>query len=326
MKTKIITFFALMLCMGAFLLPVSAYAATDTTPPTVKAELSGDVLRIEATDAGTGVDAVYINDIRFNYRVDGVLQISAKDYAGTGKVISVYAVDFAGNKSEPVKITNPYYTAPAATPAPTQQPAATQQPVSTPTPTQATPEPSAEPSESAIPPETTDGQAFTPDGTGTVVDDIVEQNGKEFFSITTEAGNVFYLIIDRQRDSENVYLLNAVTEDDLAALAEKSDKKSESAVPTPPAETKTPEPTETEKPAETPPKEESGNSGMFIFLVLGVLAAGGAGYYFKIVKPKRDAIPDEDYEDDEEMEFEDEPEESDDADDGVDYESETEDE
>ena len=33
--------------------------------------------------------------------------------------------------------------------------------------------------------------------------------------------NVFYLIIDKQRDSENVYFLNAVTESDLMALAQK---------------------------------------------------------------------------------------------------------
>jgi hypothetical protein len=33
---------------------------------------------------------------------------------------------------------------------------------------------------------------------------------------------VFYLIIDRQRNTENVYFLNAVTEEDLIALAEKN--------------------------------------------------------------------------------------------------------
>lgn len=63
---------------------------------------------------------------------------------------------------------------------------------------------------------------FTPEGTGTVVDNATDEDGKEFFTITTPSENVFYLVIDRQRTDNNVYFLNAVTEDDLLALAEKS--------------------------------------------------------------------------------------------------------
>lgn len=61
---------------------------------------------------------------------------------------------------------------------------------------------------------------FTPSGTGTVVDNATDQEGKEFFTITTADESVFYLVIDRQRGAENVYFLNAVTLADLAALAE----------------------------------------------------------------------------------------------------------
>ena len=53
-----------------------------------------------------------------------------------------------------------------------------------------------------------------------MVDNATEEEGKEFFTITTANDNVFYLIVDKQRDSENVYFLNAVTEEDLLALAE----------------------------------------------------------------------------------------------------------
>ena len=83
--------------------------------------------------------------------------------------------------------------------------------------------------ESAVP--------LTPDGQGTVIDNVTEENGKEFFTIMTPDENIFYLIIDRQRDSENVYFLNAVTESDLMALAEKdkesTDTETESAIPEP---------------------------------------------------------------------------------------------
>lgn len=309
MKRKIMFLVALALCMSAFLLPMTAYASTgaDTTPPTVRAWITGEVLRIEATDADTSVEAVFINDTRFNYRVDGILEVSAKDNAGSGETISVYAIDFAGNKSDTVTISNPYYIAPAAPG------------------TSGTETPS-------------DGQAFTPDGTGTVVDDIVEQNGKEFFSITTAEGNVFYVIIDRYKDSENVYLLNAVTEDDLMALAEKSgDGNSGSAIPTPaPTETPAPTPSETEPPAEEPAKTDSGgNTGMMIFLVIAVLAVGGAGYYIKIVRPKQQTANDDEDEPedegyDEDYDFEDNSAEnageSDYGSDDEDYETEAEDE
>jgi hypothetical protein len=328
LKNKVIGALALVLCMGAFFMPAKAYAAADSTPPTVTARITGEVLRIEATDADTGVEAVFINGIRFNYRVDGALDIPARDNAGAGENITVYAVDFAGNKSDTVLIANPYYTPPTPTTVPAQNTADTSIPPAEPPAPGKTPEPSEEPptSESAIPSKPLVGKALTPDGTGTVLDDIVEQNGKEFFSITTDAGNVFYLIVDRQRNSENVYLLNAVTEDDLMALAEKSNggNKSVSAVPTPPTPTETPlPPSETEKPVEEQPDAGGGNNGLMIFLVLAVIAIGGAGYYIKIVKPKQQAASDMDDDDDEQenntgdndYDFEDEPEKSADSDD-----------
>lgn len=63
---------------------------------------------------------------------------------------------------------------------------------------------------------------LTPDGTGTVVDNATNEDGKEFFTITTVDETVFYLVIDRQKSTENVYFLNAVTMADLMALAESS--------------------------------------------------------------------------------------------------------
>ena len=65
MKIKIRHIFpALMLCIGAFFTPVPAFAAgsadTDTTPPTVSAEVKDGTLHIEASDDDSGVDAVYI--------------------------------------------------------------------------------------------------------------------------------------------------------------------------------------------------------------------------------------------------------------------------
>lgn len=65
---------------------------------------------------------------------------------------------------------------------------------------------------------------LTPDGTGTVIDNVTNEDGKEFFTVTTPSKHVFYLIIDRQKNAENVYFLDAVTDKDLLALA-KSDNE-----------------------------------------------------------------------------------------------------
>ena len=72
---------------------------------------------------------------------------------------------------------------------------------------------------------------FTPDGTGTVVDKATDEDGKEFYTITTADESVFYLVIDKQKTSENVYFLNAVTVDDLLPLAEQGEEPAEEVTP-----------------------------------------------------------------------------------------------
>lgn len=298
---------ALVLCISAFFTPVTAYAkgGGDTTPPSISAELSGDTLHIEADDEDSGVDAVYIGTKRINYRVDHAIDVEFEDYAGTEtETVGVYAIDFAGNQSEVVEVKNPHYEGMADTEA----------------------ENSAEPN------------PFTPAGQASVLDNATDGDGKEFYTFITPEENVFYLVIDNQRDSENVYFLNAVTEDDLAALAEKGEKDGtgESAVPevivctcTDKCEAgmvntscpvckndlsactgKEQAPPETEEPEKENTKKGSG--GAFIFVLLAALAVGGAGYYFKIYKPKHDLDDAEDL--DELLEDEDETEVNEDSD------------
>jgi len=151
---------------------------------------------------------------------------------------------------------------------------------------------------------------FTPAGTGTVIDNATDADGKEFYTIMTPNENVFYLIIDRQRETENVYFLNAVTEQDLMALAEVSGDSGTSAIPdATPAPEPTPEPTPEPAPELEP--EKGGNMGMMVVVVLVVLAGGGAAYYFKIYRPKQEqADISEDY--DEYGEYEAEAEETED--------------
>ena len=132
---------------------------------------------------------------------------------------------------------------------------------------------------------------FTPAGTGTVIDHATDEDGKEFYTIKTPEENVFYLVIDRQRSTENVYFLNAVTEADLMALAEIPEKP----VPVP-ATTIEPTPTPEVETPEAPPEPETGggNMGMMLFIIAVVLLGGAAGWYFKIHKPKQQKMETED--------------------------------
>ena len=162
---------------------------------------------------------------------------------------------------------------------------------------------SSEPAEETAPEteEETTAKPFTPEGTGTVVDNATDGDGKEFFTITTPSENVFYLIIDRQRDGQNVYFLNAVTEKDLLALAEK-DPEPEVTEPVMEPEPETEPPTEPE-PEPKPEKTSGFPMGNILMIAAVLLAGGGAGYYFKVYRPKHEA-PDMD---NEEYDYEDDP-------------------
>ena len=274
--------------MGVFIFPAVVYAGSDTIPPVVNASIIGGSLRIEAADSDSGVEAVFINGKRVNYRVDNVLNVDARDYADDIDKISVYAVDFAGNESDAVTLDNPYYIAPEQT-----APASAETP-----PAQSNP--------------------FTPDGQAGVLDQASNSDGKDFYSFTTQAGSIFYLIIDHQRTKDNVYFLNPVTENDLLTMADNSNKKGGSILsslssPAPATE----KPVETSKPdmtkaPDSPPAKSGGNNSMMIFVIIGALSVGGIGYYVKIVRPKQqrdDSNEDLDEDDGEEMEFEDEKDE-----------------
>lgn len=147
-------------------------------------------------------------------------------------------------------------------------------------------------------------QPFTPDGTGTVVDNTTDEDDKEFFTITTADEAVFYLVIDRQRSTENVYFLNAVTVSDLMALAEQDQK------PEAPPPVTEPDPEPEPDPAPEPEPQKSGGAGMLLAALAVLALGGGAGWYFKIYRPKqqRAAEPEEDHADyDEPDDYDDAP-------------------
>lgn len=164
-----------------------------------------------------------------------------------------------------------------------------------------------------------------PGGQGTVIDNVSgtsEDSGREFFTIATPDENVFYLVIDRKKDMENVYFLNAVTEADLMALTEKdTDTPSQSAIPDPepvcscrekcaPGEVNVNCPvcglswkdcagTIIADPVDPEPEQpkDSGGAGTTILVLAAAAAVGAAGWYLKIYKPKKELADAEDFDD-----------------------------
>ena len=180
--------------------------------------------------------------------------------------------------------------------------------------------------------EETTTKPFTPDGTGTVVDNATDEDGKEFFTITTPSENVFYLVIDRNaKGQQTVHFMNLVDEADLLTLMEEEDAEAytaeKEAVAQAELERKLAE-EEAKKAAEEAaasgaeqPKENKITKYAAAFLsVLALvgLTAGSGIYAFMKQKQKKQAEkealdPDADYTEDKgdfEIPMEDEPEET----------------
>lgn len=143
---------------------------------------------------------------------------------------------------------------------------------------------------------------------------------RQFITFETKSGKEFHIIIDHGKDSDNVKMLTEVSEQDLLNLIEAQadidieliDTKAE--VPTevsseevdyeePPKEVVTAGPVTKE--ATEPPIDMS-----LIIIIAFAVVSGIAGWYFKILKPKRaaafeDEVDEADYLDDDE-EYEDE--------------------
>ena len=139
-----------------------------------------------------------------------------------------------------------------------------------------------------------DNRTLTPKGNAQLVDDVSDNENLQFITVTARNGNVFYFVIDKGAQSENVYFLNTVDESDLEALVEQTDKKpTATAKPEQTENTAETDLTETDKKDNSDTKSEQpeqnrqkNNSGLFIILALAA-AVGIGGYYYKVILPKK---------------------------------------
>ena len=183
--------------------------------------------------------------------------------------------------------------------------------------------------------------ALTPDGNLTLIDDIGTSTkaGKQFITLESKNGNVFYMIIDRDDEGEEtVHFLNQVDEADLMALTGEEETPAVCSCTTKCVagavntscpvcavnmtecvgkEAKPEVPAEPTEPAAEEPEKKSGVGGILVVLLIVALGGGAAFYIFKQKKAKPQTkgsadLDDYDYgEDEDEYEFEpyeDEPE------------------
>ena len=158
-------------------------------------------------------------------------------------------------------------------------------------------------------------QPLTPDGNLEIVDDIVHDD-KQFITVKSRSGAEFYIVIDRSRDSDNVYFLNQVDDVDLFALLEENssancsckekcvvgsvnsdclvcrmDMKSCAGKS---VETKVEQTTHDSEPAETVKKQNI----LPVILIVGVIGSGAVVGFLKLKKNKPKSSPAPDFDDD----------------------------
>ena len=183
------------------------------------------------------------------------------------------------------------------------------------------PEPVTEPEPTIEP-----GEGFTEEGNLVTRDLLYDKaTNKQFITVQTSGGNTFYIVIDYDKPTDEdgeqyqTYFLNMVDEADLLAAMQAAggelpecscaDKCAVGAINTDctvcavnmsECQGKAPEPVPVVEPEPDPEPEQpkaTGSGGMLLLVLAVVVIGGGAGWYFKIYRPKHEkaAVPEEDY-------------------------------
>ena len=169
------------------------------------------------------------------------------------------------------------------------------------------------------------GESFTEDGNLVTRDLLYDKHtNKQFITVQTSGGNTFYIVIDYDKpvnDEEEqyqTYFFSVVDEADLLAAAEAAGMEVPACACTDKcaagdintncpvcASNMTecvgvePEPESVEEPEPNPQPEpeQKSNTGTLLLILAVALIGGGAGWYFKVYRPKhqRAEQPEEDY-------------------------------
>lgn len=115
----------------------------------------------------------------------------------------------------------------------------------------------------------------------------IESDSRQFITFKTKDEKMFYLIIDHDKEQDNVKLLTDVKESDLESLVKEKDMTP--VVKQEDLQVNLDKSNETVKQEEVKKEEPKTKSSLGSYIILGiVILLIGIGYYFKVVKPKKD--------------------------------------
>lgn len=239
-------------------LPLDVFCM-DFEAPVIRAGINGTLLRVEASDALSGIAAVFVNDELYTTLKNGELNVRI-DNLTDNAYLYIDALDNAGNWTDYVVLANPFYEEePELTPTPTPDTGDDEHDEHCPTDCDCrknntsgssfggssggassvsggsknagssaqTPASSEAPAPTTEPITKEDGTGFTQNGNSVTRDLLYDKySNKQFITIETRNGETFYLVIDYDKpldeDGERyeTYFLNLVDEADLLALVE----------------------------------------------------------------------------------------------------------
>jgi len=197
----------------------------DREKPTVRASRSGRLLHVEANDDLSGIAAIYVDGVEYIDHLGGALEVRINAYDNPDEKIWIQARDNAGNMSAVYTMTNPYYVDPDEKQDTSSQENKGKEAGNSTTSSQT----EGSGSTTSIPSSTTATTSSSPDGNGTATSEsdtegenrgagVIAVGDKQFITIETRDGKIFYLIIDGGRESDNVYLVTEATTQDLQSF------------------------------------------------------------------------------------------------------------
>jgi len=346
-------FFISCLMSSSVLATESGQSELDIEKPTLTASINNGVINIQGADTGSGVASIYVNNHEYTDLNKESLAIRLQQYDSGYEYFYLKAKDHAGNVSAVYKLANPYYIKENLEG--DEKELALAMKASLPF--------------SGIPTSPTDAKgtitehtqmvSTQTEGTTTVTNLVTdaavpefpkvetevvkttEGAGKEFYTIQTQSDKVFYLIIDKSKEENNVYLLTEVSENDLLNFTENNSEVLpqnsvvlDAAVPgnntiavndgtkSEPSINENSEKEGALSGDESTQVTDTGseskklsNLGSYLMIGVVVLVVGGVGVYQKLIKGKKDNY---DVDEDEEYEDEYENEETNDTDENED--------
>ena len=304
----------------------------DKEKPSLNAGISGGMLTVQAADNTSGVKAVYVNGQEFTELTNGTLHIRLQEADSVYENFAIQAMDNAGNVSDVYNLKNPYYQNAEGK---NEENSGNRLP------------------ESVLPTQTAEAKASVTDYVNTAdkgnmdvenkeeskaetagteiaavssvsaSESSNESSGrdkKEFYTIQTDSGKVFYLIIDNTKSDNNVYFLTEISENDLLHVTGtdyqtmgQSHAVVESALPDKEPEKEAEEKmesTETEEKEndmETETEDAGGKQNPALAWAVLILLAGavaGGIYFFRTYRREGEDFIDDDEEDEDEEIYE----------------------